>query len=98
MDFMTSGLFARLSFVAVISLMTANCATVTRGTTDQIQITSEPTNADVHTSNGFSCTSPCTLTVDRKAEFTVTYRKDGFKDASVPVGTRLAGSGDRRNA
>ena len=74
-------------------LLTANCATVTRGTTNQVQITSEPSNADVRTSIGHSCKSPCTLTLDRKAEFTVTFQKEGFKDTSVPVATRVAGSG-----
>lgn len=85
--------FVRIAGVILLALMTANCATVTRGTTSQVQINTEPSDAQITTSMGHSCRSPCTLTVDRKAEFTVVARKEGYREASVPVATRVAGSG-----
>lgn len=86
-------MFARILTVVALAGLTANCATVTRGTTSQIQITSEPRDADVRTSIGHTCRTPCTLTIDRKAEFMVTITKDGFKEQQIPVATRVAGGG-----
>ena len=49
------------------------CASVTRGWSEQIQITSEPEGAEVRTSLSQACTTPCTLNVSRKDEFSVSY-------------------------
>lgn len=82
-----------LSATAVLALAVANCATVTRGTTSQVQIVSEPAEAEARTSLGHTCTTPCTIEVSRKSEFSVVVKKDGYADATVPVQTRVAGSG-----
>ncbi|GLK80223.1 PEGA domain-containing protein [Methylopila turkensis] len=83
----------RLLLAAVLTLPLAACASITRGTTDQITITTTPPGAAVKTSMSHSCQSPCTLTVGRKDEFIVTASMPGYKDAATPVKTRLAGSG-----
>ena len=83
----------KLALIAIASLWLAGCATVTRGTTDQMQITSEPAGASVRTSMNYQCTTPCTTTVSRKDEFAVTFSKPGFKDQTIDVKTQLAGSG-----
>src|ERR1051325_10626525 len=69
------------------------CASVTRGWNEQIQITSQPEGADVRTSLSQACTTPCTLTVSRKDEFSVSYAKPGYQPQTVQVGTRVAGAG-----
>ncbi|HRJ70380.1 MAG TPA: translation initiation factor 2 [Beijerinckiaceae bacterium] len=74
-------------------VLVAGCATVTRGTTSQVQITSEPMGAQVRTSIGHVCTSPCTVTVDRKSEFFVTFSMDGYQEVTVPVRTQVATAG-----
>ena len=71
----------------------SGCATITRGTTDQVQIISDPSGADVRSSMGPTCLTPCTLQVSRKDEFTVTISKPGFVEENVPVKTQIAGSG-----
>lgn len=81
--------FAVVAFAGVL----AGCATVTRGTTNQVQITSEPTGAEVRTSLNHTCTTPCTLTVERKSEFSVVYNLAGYKEQVVEVKTALAGAG-----
>ena len=74
-------------------LALSGCATITRGTTDQVQVVSEPSGANVRSSMGQTCITPCTLQVSRKDEFTLTVSKAGFTDESVPVKTQVAGSG-----
>lgn len=69
------------------------CASVTRGWSEQIQITSEPEGAEIRTSLSQACTTPCTLTVSRKDEFSVSYAKPGYHPQTLQVGTRLAGAG-----
>ncbi len=86
----------RIGTIAVTSacvLLLGACATVTRGTTNQIQIMSEPSGATVRTSLNQSCTTPCTMTVGRKDEFSVVISMAGFKDQVVEVRTRIAGAG-----
>jgi hypothetical protein len=74
---------------AAIALLCSSCATVTRGTTDQMQILSEPPAAEARTSMGFVCTTPCTLQVGREDEFTVTISKPGYQPARVAVSTKV---------
>lgn len=71
----------------------AACGTVTRGTDEQVAFNSRPDGARAETSLGTACTTPCTLDVPRKKEFTVTMTKDGFESQTVRVRTRVAGAG-----
>ena len=81
-------------FVSVVAgLALSGCATITRGTTDQLQIVSDPSGADVRSSMGPTCITPCTLQVSREDEFTVTISKPGFIEEQVPVKTQIAGNG-----
>ncbi|MDP2355186.1 MAG: translation initiation factor 2 [Beijerinckiaceae bacterium] len=79
--------------ISVAGLALAGCATVTRGTTSQVQIVSEPTGVTARTSLGYQCSTPCTLQVSRKDEFAVTFTMPGYEEQTVAVRTQLAGSG-----
>ena len=84
-----------MRWLVVFALAAAcgGCASITRGTTEQVQINSEPAGADIRTSMGQTCVSPCTLQFNRKDEFTVTASKSGYHTAQMPVGTRVAAGG-----
>jgi len=71
----------------------SGCATITRGTTDQIQIQSEPSEANAKTSLGHNCVTPCTVTVNKKDEFTVTIEKPGFQSQKISVVTEMGTGG-----
>ncbi|MDB5650335.1 MAG: translation initiation factor 2 [Hyphomicrobiales bacterium] len=84
----------KIIMIAALGLAVSGCATITRGTTDQITINSEPAGALATTSSGLTCPStPCTLEVSRKSEFVVSYSKEGYLPQQVPVGTKMAGAG-----
>jgi hypothetical protein len=85
----TIGVMAALASALCVS----GCATVTRGTSEDMQITSEPSGARASTSTGFSCTTPCTLTVNRKDEFVVKFDEAGYRSQEIPVKTQIAGAG-----
>ena len=81
-----------LAVVAAAGLL-SGCATITRSTVNQIQITSEPSGAFVKTSLQQSCQTPCTLSVSRKDEFSVSFHHDGFVDETIFVKTQIASAG-----
>jgi hypothetical protein len=83
----------QLVYVVLAGVALASCSTVTRGTTNQIQVVSTPSEAHVQTSIGNSCTTPCSFEVSRKSEFVATISKDGYQPMDVPVKTRVAGAG-----
>jgi hypothetical protein len=76
-----------------VGLLVGSCASVTRGTTNQVQIHSNPPEAQARTSMGHVCVTPCTLQFARKDEFTVLFTKPGFHSVEIPVKTQLAGTG-----
>lgn len=76
-----------------IALLATGCASVTRGTTNQVQINSSPPEAQARTSMGHTCVTPCTLQFSRKDEFTVLITKPGFHSTEIPVKVQLAGAG-----
>ncbi len=73
--------------------LTSGCATVTRGTTEQITIQSEPTGAAVRLSNGFTGITPAMFTVPRKGDLMVTVSKEGYETIDVSLPSKLAGAG-----
>ena len=85
------GLLAALAVTLALAL--GGCATVTRGTDDQVQINSDPQGATVQTSLSQQCVTPCTLKVGRKDEFSVTIAKAGYEPQTVFVGTKVASAG-----
>lgn len=83
----------RMLKVAVLAAFVAGCASITRGTDEQVQVTSNPAGAEVRTTMGYQCTTPCVIPVKRKDEFSVTVSKAGYLPQEVPVKTRVAGEG-----
>ena len=84
----------KLLIVSLAALSLSGCASVIRGTEEQIAFTSEPSDAHVQLSNGLSCThTPCDLKVSRKDEFTATFSKDGYRPEDVRVTTHVSGGG-----
>jgi len=71
----------------------AGCASATRGTTSTIAVVTEPPGAQVSTSLGTQCVSPCAITAARKDEFSVTISKAGFEPQTIEVKTRSSDEG-----
>ena len=70
------------------------CATVTRGTNTAWQVNTTPPGAAVKTSNGFYCEStPCSLKMPRKSEFTATISHPGYKPVDVTVTNHVSNGG-----
>lgn len=83
-----------LIVTASACLLLGACASVTRGSTDAWEVSSDPIGARVETTNGFSCeATPCALRMKRKSEFVATLTKPGYKPATISVTHKTAKAG-----
>jgi hypothetical protein len=71
----------------------AGCATMIRGTTQQVSINSEPTGAKVTLSNGNSCSTPCNIEAERKNTLQLTITREGCNTHTTAMVPTLAGAG-----
>lgn len=70
---------------ATLAQLTMGCATIVKGTTQAIPVSSEPTGARVSVDGSAHGTTPTTVTLSRKANHMVTIEKKGFQSESVAV-------------
>jgi hypothetical protein len=76
------------------TLALGGCATVVRGTTEEVAVQTEPPGAEARTSNGFGCpATPCAINVPRKDPFILTVTKAGYQPEQVTVNTTIQGGG-----
>ena len=82
------------SLIVVFSLAFASgCATVTRGTTESFVVESDPPGATVTSSTGWTCTTPCSVKVKRRSDFTLNVEKDGYETVTATVTSSIDGAG-----
>lgn len=82
-----------LGFALSCAMMATGCATVTRGTNDVFEVNTVPSQAQVTTTNGYSCVTPCALKMPRRSEFDVTISKAGYRTAQAHVTNAVGGEG-----
>lgn len=75
------------------ALFFTGCATVTRGTSEQLMVQSTPSGASVRLSSGFTGVTPVTFTVPRKGDIVVTLTKEGYETHEVTLKSGVAGKG-----
>jgi hypothetical protein len=83
----------RLVAVLLLVLFSCGCATVMRGTSSHVGFDSEPAGAEVRTSQGLACVTPCSLTFSRREEFIATFSKAGYEPQQVEGKTQIHGEG-----
>jgi len=83
--------FGAVAPMAVLAL--TGCATMLRGTEQQVSINTIPVGAKVQLSNGVSCTSPCTVTVPRNQSLMMTITREGCTPQTASMVPTLAGAG-----
>lgn len=86
----------RLLAVAALVLPCIGCASISRGTTENISISSTPPGATAELSgldNPTSCVTPCVVVVKRNADITVTVKKEGYEPQVIPLTKEIPGAG-----
>jgi hypothetical protein len=86
----------RLLSAAAVALPCFGCASVTRGTTENISIASTPAGATAQISGldiPTACVTPCVVVAKRSADITVTINKEGYESQIIPLTKEIPGSG-----
>ncbi len=86
----------RLLLAAAIALPCIGCASVTRGTTENISISTTPSGATAEISGleiPTACVTPCVVQAKRKADIIVTINKEGYEPQIIPLTKEIPGSG-----
>jgi hypothetical protein len=86
----------RLFLAAAIALPCVGCASVTRGTTENISIATTPAGATAEISGleiPTACVTPCVVVAKRNADITVTVNKDGYEPQVIPLTKEIPGAG-----
>jgi PEGA domain len=81
---------------ALIALPCFGCASVTRGTTENISIATTPTGATAEITGleiPTACVAPCVVQAKRSADITVTVSKEGYEPQTIPLTKEIPGSG-----
>jgi hypothetical protein len=86
----------RLILAAAIVMPCLGCASVTRGTTENISISTTPAGATADISGleiPTACVTPCVVQAKRSADITVTINKEGYEPQIIPLTKEIPGSG-----
>jgi hypothetical protein len=74
-------------------ILLAGCATMIRGTEQEVSVNTNPPGAKVDFSNGQSCTSPCHITAARDQSLLVTISKESCGTQTATMVPTLGGEG-----
>jgi len=84
----------RSLFASLLAVMFASgCATLFRGTSQDLQVDSTPSGAIATLSDGQSCTTPCTMRVSRGNAYNIKFAREGCESQVQLVSPHIAGSG-----
>jgi hypothetical protein len=83
----------KFALVAVAAMNLAACATIVRGTEEQISVNTDPVGAKVRFSNGVDCIGPCTIKAPRNQALQLTITKEGCATQTATMVPTLAGAG-----
>ena len=82
--------------IVALAAALGGCASVTRGTTENISIASTPSGAEA-TITGLdvptACVTPCAVTAKRSADITVAFAKPGYEPQVVELTKEIPGAG-----
>jgi hypothetical protein len=82
--------------IVALAAALGGCASVTRGTTENISISSTPSGAEA-TITGLdvptACVTPCAVTAKRNADISVAFAKPGYEPQVVELTKEVPGAG-----
>jgi hypothetical protein len=81
-----------LASLALCSLLAGGCASIVKGTTQPIPVSSDPTGADVKLDGNRVGQTPMTVEVKRKTDHLLTLEKAGYQSESVAITRNIGGA------
>jgi hypothetical protein len=84
--------FITFCSILVTTAFLAGCATIVRGSSETIEITTSPSGAMIKLSTGQSARSPSTFEVARKGTIFVTVTKEGYETVETKLISSIEGA------
>lgn len=78
--------------LTLASAFLTGCATIVKGTTQVIPVSSDPTGARISVDGAPAGTTPATVTLSRKQNHMIVIEKEGFAPESVAVTKSMGGA------
>jgi len=84
-------------FVAVgfalwlVTAFSTGCGTIVHGSSQTVNISSEPAGAKISLNNGTVLTTPSSAKLKRNKDYIVTISKEGYQTQSIPLNSVLSG-------
>ena len=72
-----------------IILLTSSCATVFKGSREEVNFNSDPQRAEVYVNGTLMGTTPVALKLESKKGYTIEFKKEGFKTKTVNISNRI---------
>ena len=82
----------RLVSLVFVCFLTTGCATILKGTNQEIPISSDPSGADIFVDGNLVGTTPADVQIKRKRDHLVEIKKTGYQPKSVPVVKNVGGA------
>lgn len=83
--------FALIMCILSLTVLSSGCATIMKGTTQKISVSSHPSGANV-LADGSPCgITPCSVELKRKDDHVIIVRKEGYEDGVVQVSKVMGG-------
>src|SRR5437763_17156832 len=86
----------RIWAIVALAATLGGCASITRGTTENISIASTPSGAEA-TISGLevptACVTPCAIVVKRSADISISFAKEGFEPEIVTLTKEIPPTG-----
>ena len=80
-----------ICLLAVFAFLPYGCATLFHGSTDKMDLSSDPSGAKVFVNGHLMGNTPIQLNLTSKHTYTIEFRKDGFENRTVVVNASVGG-------
>lgn len=77
------------SFIAVAALIFGGCATIFKGSTEDVSFFSAPTGAEVYVNGSLLGTTPVTLKLQSKNSYVIEFKKEGYETKTVLINNSI---------
>lgn len=78
-----------ICLLVIVSILSTGCATLFKGTQDEVVFTSNPTSATVYINGTARGETPLHLKLISKETYTIEFRKDGYQSQTVMITNRV---------
>lgn len=82
-------MFRGFAFLLILALILPGCGTIFSGGPDPVDFGSKPEGATVLVNGQSMGTTPVTLKLEPNKTYIITYRKEGFEDATVTLNSHV---------